>query len=128
MSSHRDRGEVTVTVISIPVILLAMLLAVQVGLAYHSRRVVSGSVQDGATSAAMLGSTPEQGVAIAEGLIAGSAGNLLSSTTVTGDRTGDVVTVRATGTVVKVFPLFPTFTASASFSATVERFRPQGEP
>ena len=39
---------------------------------------------------------------------------------------GDVVTVQASATVVKVFPLFPTFTVSAESSATIERFRPQG--
>ena len=116
------------TVISMPLILIGVLLAVQVGLAYHARQVVSGAVQDGAASGAMFGFDEQDGAATAETLIDASAGNLVSGLMTNGVRSGDVVTVSASATVVKVFPLFPTFTVSAESSAVVERFRPQGEP
>ena len=47
-----DRGEVTATVIVVPVVLLAMLLVVQFGLAYYARQVLAGAAQDGAAAAA----------------------------------------------------------------------------
>ena len=43
-------------------------------------------------------------------------------------RHGDVVTVESIGQVVRVLPFFPSITVSASASATVERFEPQGSP
>lgn len=111
-----------------PVIVMATMFVVQVGLAYHTRQVVAGAVQDGAANGAMVGSRPEDGAATAETLIEAAAGNLVTSSSTTATRTGDVVTVTASATVVRVFPLFPSFTVSAESSATVERFRPQGEP
>lgn len=111
-----------------PLIVLALMFAVQVGLAYHARQVVSGAVQDGAATAAMSGSSPGDGEATAQTLIEGSAGNLLNGSSVNGSSSGEVATVSASATVVKVFPFFPTFTVSAESSATLERFRPQGGP
>ena len=127
-ASRRDRGEVTVTTILMPVIVMATMFVVQVGLAYHTRQVVSGAVQDGAATGAMVGSQPEDGATTAQSLIDAAAGNLVTNSSTSATRTGDVVTVSASATVVRVFPLFPTFTVSADSSATVERFRPQGEP
>ena len=85
-------------------------------------------MQDGAATGAMVGSQPEDGAATAQDLIDAAVGNLVTSSSTTASRTGDVVTVTASATVVRVFPLFPTFDVSAESSATVERFRPQGEP
>lgn len=115
------------TVILMPLIVATVMLVVQVGLAYHTRQVVAGAVQDGAASGAMFGFDQDDGAATAQTLIDAAAGNLVTSSTTSGFRDGDVVTVAATATVVKVFPLFPTFTVSAESSAVVERFRPQGE-
>lgn len=111
-----------------PFIVIAMMFAVQVGLAYHARQVVAGAVQDGAATAAMAGSSPAQGAATTETLIAASAGNLVSTPSVSASTSGEVVTVSAAATVVRVFPLFPTFNVSAESSATLERFRPQVAP
>ena len=111
-----------------PLIVLALMFAVQVGLAYHARQVVSGAAQDGAASGAVAGSSAAEGAATAQSLIEGSAGNLLNGLSVSGSQSGEVVTVSASATVVKVFPLFPTFTVSASSSASVEEFRPQASP
>ena len=111
-----------------PLIVIAVMFVVQVGLAYHARQVVAGAVQDGAATGALLDSTPTQGAIAAQQLIDDAAGALLTDTTTTGSRDGEIVTVTTSGTVVRVFPLFPTFTVSATSSATVEQFRPQATP
>ena len=121
-----DRGEVTVTTVMMPVIVVAVMFVVQVGLAYYARQVVSGATQDGAATGALYGSTPAQGEATAQNLIAEGTGHLTTGSATSVSVAGDVVTVRASASVVKVFPLFPTFTVRAESSATIERFRPQG--
>ncbi len=114
------------TTVMMPVIVLAVMFVVQVGLAYYTRQVVSGATQDGAATGAMYGFMPEEGGATARDLIEQGAGHLTTGSAAAVSVAGDVVTVQASATVVKVFPLFPTFTVSAESSAPVERFRPQG--
>lgn len=114
-----------VTVIVVPVVIVAMMFLVQAGLAYHARQVVAGAAQDGAATGARHGASAAAGQATAEALVEAGAAQLLTGHTVTPVATADTVTITVTGTVVKVLPLFPTFTVSATSSASVERFRPQ---
>lgn len=114
------------TVLMVPVVLIAMMLVVQFGLAYHARQVVAGAAQDGAATAARRDGSIEAGVQLTDGLISASAGQLLRSHSVSGSRSGDLVTVTATGEVVRLLPLFPSVQVSATGSAAVEQFRPQG--
>jgi Flp pilus assembly protein TadG len=123
-----DRGEVTVTVVIVPVVLLAVLLVVQFGLAYHARQVLAGAAQDGAAAAARVDSSPSDGAALARTLIDTAAGSLLDDTdvvTATGDGT---VTVTATGRVVSLLPFVDGITVRAASSAKLETFDPQGGP
>jgi Flp pilus assembly protein TadG len=117
---------VTATVIVIPVVLLAMLLVVQYGLAYYARQVLAGAAHDGAAAAAREQSSPAQGAALAEQLIGEAGGSVLDSYTATAASDGDTVTVTATGEVVSLLPFFGTITVKATGSANVERFEPQG--
>ena len=126
--SQRDRGEVTVTVIMMPVIIIGMMLVVQFGLAMYARQVVAGAAQDGAASGARQGSSAAAGQVVTDTLVDQSAGHLLSSYSSSASSTGDIVTVTAQGNVVRVLPLFPTITVRASGSATVEQFVPEGSP
>jgi Flp pilus assembly protein TadG len=112
----------------VPLVLLAMLLVVQYGLAYHARQVVAGASQDGAASGARRGSSAAAGAVLADSLIEGAAGSLLTSHGSTGWTDGDVVTVRSSGDVVRVVPFLPTITVRATASARVEVFEPQGSP
>ena len=114
------------TTVMMPVIVLAVMFVVQVGLAYYTRQVVSGATQDGAATGAMYGFTPTQGAATAQDLIDQGAGHLTTASAASVSVAGDVVTVQASATVVKVFPLFPAFTVSGESWAPVERFRHQG--
>jgi Flp pilus assembly protein TadG len=113
-------------VIVVPVVLLAMLLVVQFGLAYYARQVLAGAAHDGAAAGARVDSSPGEGAALAEQLIGEAAGSLLDSYGASADSDGDTVTVTATGEVVSLLPFFGTITVKATGSANVERFEPQG--
>ncbi len=126
--SDRDRGEVLVTTIMVPFIIIGMMLVVQFGLAMYARQVVAGAAQDGAATGALQGSSPAAGQAVTDQLVDQSAGHLLNGYSSSVSSNGDIVTVRASGNVVKVFALFPTITVSGSGSATVEEFVPEGGP
>ena len=117
-----------VTVLMVPLVLIAMLLVVQFGLAYHARQVVAGATQDGAASGARRDSSGGTGAALADSLIEQGAGTLLVSHSSSGSSSGETVTVVSTGEVVKVMFFFPTITVNAQASARVEEFEPQGAP
>ena len=122
-----ERGEVTVTVLMVPLVLMVVLAVVQFGLAYYARQVLAGAVQDGAAAGARQDSSPGAGAALAEQLIVEGAGSLLSSHSTSGGSDGERVVVSASGQVVSVFPFWSGPTVSASGSATIEEFAPQTE-
>lgn len=110
----------------VPVVLLALLFVVQFSLAYYARQVLAGAAQDGAAAGARQDANPEQGAAFAAELIDQAGGSLLAGFDTTATTTGEIVTVTATGEVVSLLPFFGTITVSASGSARLERFEPQG--
>jgi hypothetical protein len=123
-----DRGDVLVPVLMVPLVLIAVLAVVQYGLAYHARQVLAGATQDGAAAGARIASSPGVGAGLADVLIEGSAGQLLSSHSSTASSDGEAGTVMSTGEVVRVMPFFPSITVSATASATIEKFAPQSAP
>ncbi len=112
----------------IPVVLLALLLVVQFGLAYYARQVLAGAAQDGAAAAGRQGSSPGAGVNLTETLIEEAGGSLFASHTARANGDGNLVTVQASGEVVSLLPFFGTITVHASATAKVESFDPQGQP
>ena len=110
----------------VPLVLVATMLVVQFGLAYHARQVLAGATQDGAASGARRESSAGAGAALADSLIEQSAGSLLTAHSSSGSSDGRTVTVVSTGEVVRVMPLFPTIAVRAQASAKVERFQAQG--
>ena len=114
--------------IIIPVVVLAMLFVVQYSLAYYARQVLAGAAHDGAAAGARQNATPEAGAALTEQLINESGNALLDSHSTTASTDGETVTVIASGEVVSLLPFFGTITVSASGSAKVESFDPQGPP
>lgn len=123
-----DRGEALITVLMVPFILVGMMLVVQFGLAYYTRQVMAGAAQDGAASGARVGSSAATGQVVADELAQSGASHLLTSYSSTSGSDGNVITVTTHGKVIKVFPLFPSITVSATGSASIERFIPQGSP
>lgn len=122
----RDRGEVTATVVLIPVVLIAVLLVVQFALAYHARQVLAGATQDGAAAAARFEASPADGVILTRALIAESVGGLVHNASVSSDGTQRTVTVRASAQVVSLLPFIDGITVRAASTAAVESFNPQG--
>ena len=116
----------TATVIVVPVVLFAVLLVVQYGLAYYAHQVAAGAAHDGAAAAAREHSSAGDGAALAEELVREAGGSLLSSYKATASSDGATVTVTVTGHAVSLLPFFGTITVKASGSAAVEKFRPQG--
>ena len=126
--SSADRGDALVTVLMVPFILIGMMLVVQFGLAYYAQQVMSGAAQDGAAAGARDGASAASGQAVADGLARSGASHLLTSYSSSSGSDGNVITVTTQGRVIKVFPLFPTVNVSATGSASIERFVPQGSP
>lgn len=124
----RDRGEVTATVVMVPVILLATLFVVQFGLAYYARSVLAGATQDGAAAGARHDSGTGDATALTDDRIEESAGALLDSHSSRASIDAQAVTVTAEGKVVSLLPFLGSITVRASSSATVEQFHPQGAP
>ena len=116
----------TATVIVVPVVLLAVLLVVQFGLAYYARQVAAGAAHDGAAAAARQRSTPAEGAVLAEQLVGEAGGSLFSSYDATALSDGDTVTVTVTGHAVSLLPFFGTITVKATGSAAIEKFQGQG--
>jgi hypothetical protein len=112
----------------VPLVLLTLMLVIQFGFAYHTRQVVAGAAQDGAASGARRDSSAATGAALTDSLIEQGAGSLVTSHSASGSSDGEVVTVTAQATVVRVLPLFPAITVRAQASATVEVFEPQPGP
>lgn len=112
----------------VPVILLAVLFVVQFSLAYYARTVLAGAAHDGAAGGARLDSSPTHGAELADGLIEESAGALFQSHSAHASSDGNRVTVTATGAVVAILPFLDTLTVTATGSAPIERFDPQGAP
>ena len=116
----------TATVVLVPVVLMAVLLVVQFGLAYHARQVLAGATQDGAAAAARVDAAPSEGTALAEQLIDAAAGNLLHEVAVSFDSADGTVRVQASGRVVSLLPFVDGVSVRAVSTAKVETFDPQG--
>lgn len=125
---RRDRGEVTATVVMLPVVLIALMFVVQFGLNYYARQVLAGAAQDAAAAAARVDATPAEGEALANDLIGEAGGSLFRSYSVAVVNGTGEVTVTARGEVVSVLPFFDSVTVEASAAASAETFEPQGSP
>jgi len=111
----------------VPLILLTMLFVVQFSLAYYARTVVSGAAQDGASAAARRDASTADGIALADSLVEQAAGSLFESHAASASTADGRVTVRVEGEVVSLLPFFGTITVTASGSARIEQFTPQGD-
>lgn len=112
----------------VPFILVGMMMVVQFGLAYYAQQVMAGAAQDGAASGARDGASPAAGQAVADDLARSGASHLLTSYSSSSTSGANTITVTTRGNVIKVFPLFPSITVSATGSASIEQFVPQGSP
>ena len=114
------------SVLASSVILLAMLLVVQFALAYYARQVLAGAAQDGAVAGARLGATTAEAEAVAADLVTQAGSTLVESPTIEAATVGDRMVVTVRGSAVSLLPFRRSIPVSATASAPVEEFHPQG--
>jgi Flp pilus assembly protein TadG len=120
-----SRGEVIGAVILLPVVVTMVFLVIQAALVFHARSIVAAAAEDAARAAQMEQGTAADGRAVAQSILAGSAG-LIPAPTVTIERSATSVSVTVSATVRGPIPwLHPTVTAGAG--GPVERFVPESE-
>lgn len=124
--AHRrtDRGVSSVElVVTMPGLLLAVMLIVQVGLWQHAKHVAMASAQEGARAARQYHATAADGRHRAEAYLAELTPTILEPRTVTAQRTATTATVRVQGEAASVFPWLG-FRVDESSAGPVERFVP----
>lgn len=113
-----ERGEVTTTVLVVPIAMLSILVVVQAALVFHAQALVDAAAQDGA-QAGQGESAAEAAIHSAvRSVVGASAGNLLSNVDVSvqADLVRLSVTVQA-----KVKSLIPGFRPTVSSTAAGPR-------
>lgn len=118
-----DRGDVSVTVLMVPFIILATMLVVQFGLAMWASQIMTGAAQDGAATAALDGSSTSAGLAVTDQLVSYSGGHLIKSQPASASTTATTVTITVQAEVESLIPFLSNFTVTGTSSATLERFR-----
>ena len=100
-----------------------MLLVVQAALVWHARNIAEAAAQEGLRSARLYGGTSDAGQTRAQSFLTQTAGDLLTNTSVTVERTGERASVRVSGRTLSLVPgLRPRVGALAA--GPVERFVP----
>ncbi|WEH37907.1 TadE/TadG family type IV pilus assembly protein (plasmid) [Streptomyces sp. AM 4-1-1] len=99
----RDRGAMSLEMLIIfPVVLMAILLVVHVGLWWHAKNVAMSAAQLGVESARVRGASAGAGTTEAREFLS-RAGGSISGTSVSGSK-GATVTIRVTGYVDTMIP------------------------
>ncbi len=123
---EHERGEVTTTVLVVPIAMFLILVVVQAALVFHAQAIVDAAAQDGALAG--QGESGAEAVArtAVQSVIGTYAGNLLSDVDVSvhTDSSQFSVTVQAT-----VKSLIPGYAPRISFTAVGPRetFMPMNE-
>ncbi|WP_245618358.1 TadE/TadG family type IV pilus assembly protein [Knoellia aerolata] len=98
-----------------PALLAVMFLGMQAALTYHARTLAIAAAQEGARAACAENGTTSAAISTARQYVADTAGDALTSATVTGARTANTATVTVRGVALSVIPGWqPTITQSAS--------------
>lgn len=118
-----EHGFVTAQfVIVIPLVLFAVVAAVQGGAYLHAQRIVQAAAEDGSEAARANNATPDIGRAVALDTLSQLAGSTVTGVTVTSTHRGDDAVVEVVGHATG--PL-GTMTVRATSSGPLERFRPE---
>ena len=118
-----EQGFITAQfVIVIPVVLFAVVAAVQGGSYLHAQRVVQAAAEDGSEAARANNATPDIGRAVALDTLSQLGGSSVTGVTVTSTRRGDQAVVEVVGHATG--PL-GAMTVRATSSGPLERFRPE---
>ena len=116
-----ERGSVSIQmVILMPAMFAVMFLGMQAALIYHARTLAIASAQEGARAAGAENGTAGAGISTARDYLTATAGDALTATAVTGERTATTATVTVRGVALSVLPGWRPGISQSS-SVTVER-------
>lgn len=106
-------------ILVLPALFLIVFLAVQGAFYYHARTVAIAAAQEGARTAAQLGSNASAGIAAAADFVA-DTGNVITRASIDGDRSATSAHITVTGYSTTLLPGI-SLPVSAAASAPVER-------
>ena len=123
-----ERGSATETAIVFPAALIAILLIIQCGLAFHAQHIALAVAQEGARAARLYQATDADGAERAnQALRALNSGGILVDPRVSVTRSGnDSVQVTVSGGVVSMLPGLTLSIRPQVVQGPVERFRGAG--
>ena len=100
-----DDGSASLeTVVVFPAVLLLIVVVVQAGLFIHARHLAQAAAQEGLRAARQYNAGTAAGYQAATGLLDRTAGGLLTTRTVTVNRTVTTAAVHVTGSVPSLLP------------------------
>ena len=123
-----DRGDTSIQMaIIFPFVLLATIAVIQASLWYYARQIALTAAREGATTARAYQSSPADGAAQARNVLGRTAGDSLSSYSVTVSSNGQRVQVQVSGTAMSMIPGISGLRVTQSASGPVERWTVPGE-
>lgn len=118
-----ERGEVTTTVLVVPVAMLLIFVVVQAALVFHAQALVDAAAQDGAQAGQGLSGTEAAVHSAVQSVIGASAGNLLSNVDVSVQADPSRLSVTVQANVTSLIPGYG-FTVSSIAAGPREVFVP----
>lgn len=116
----RERGEVTTTVLVVPIAIFVVLLVIQAALVSHAQSIVDAAAQDGAHAGQGVSGTEEEALAAAQSIVGAYAGNLLSNIDISSNASRSQLSVTVNAKVKSLIPGFaPTISSTAAGSREV---------
>ncbi|MCY3911169.1 MAG: pilus assembly protein [bacterium] len=116
----RERGEVTTTVLVVPIAMFIVLLVVQAALVSHAQAIVDAAAQDGAHAGQGISGTEDAARAAAQSIVGAYAENLLSNIDISSNASHSQLSVTVKAEVKSLIPGFtPTISSTAAGSREV---------
>ena len=111
---EHERGEVTTTVLTLPIAMFLILVIVQAALVFHAQAIVDAATQDGALAGQGESGTEEVARTAVQSVIGTSAGNLLSDVEVSVHTSSSLFSVTVQASVKSLIPGYtPTISSTA---------------
>ena len=112
---QRERGEVTTTVLVVPIAMLLIFVVIQAALVFHAQALVDAATQDGALAGQGVAGTEEAVHSAVHSVIGKYAGNLLSKVDVSVQASPSRLSVTVQATVKSLIPGYsPTVSSNAA--------------
>jgi Flp pilus assembly protein TadG len=111
---ERERGEVTTTVLVVPIAMLLILLVVQAALVFHAQAIVDAAAQDGAFAGQGESGTEAVARTVAHSVIGTTSGSLLTNVDISVEPNSSRFSVTVQANVKSLIPGYtPTISSTA---------------